>query len=422
MRKRSQSGALALQCHEQAVSDPIPTDPWVSLRLKKGEERRLRGGHPWVFSNEIDTATTLISELSPGQAVEIHDYRGRFVGSGYANPRTLILARLLNRREPRIPLDTLIEQRLHEALILRQRLFSTRFFRLAFAESDGLPGLVVDCYGDVVVAQISTAGMEALTESVLAKLRDLFRPVGILLRNDLPLRELEGLPQYTRVAFGQVPETVILTEHGVEFEVPLLAGQKTGWYYDQRDNRARMARYAPGQRVLDVYSYLGGFGLAAAAAGAKEVVCVDASALALEYLNKNAARNGLQHRVRAIRGDATAVLRELREGGEHFDVVVLDPPAFIKRKKDRVQGLLAYRRINQLAMQVLARDGILVTSSCSYQAERESFAQQVFAGARAQGRELQFLELGFQSRDHPIHPAIPETAYLKTFVARVLAR
>ncbi|MGH8580884.1 MAG: class I SAM-dependent rRNA methyltransferase [Gammaproteobacteria bacterium] len=394
----------------------------MPLRLKKGEEHRLRSGHPWVFSNEIDTTATLISELSPGQAVEVHDYRGRLIGRGYANPRTLILARLLNRGERRIPLDTLIGERLREALMLRQRLFSTRFFRLAFAESDGLPGLVVDCYGDVVVVQISTAGMEALTETVLEKLRDLLQPVGILLGNDMPLRELEGLPQYTRVAFGQVPETVILTEHGVQFEVPLLIGQKTGWYYDQRDNRARMARYAPGQRVLDVYSYLGGFGLAAAAAGAKEVVCVDASALALEYLNKNAARNGLEHCVRAIRGDATAVLRALKEAGERFDMVILDPPAFIKRKKDRAQGLLAYRRINQLAMQVLAPDGILVTSSCSYHAERESFAQQVFAGARAQDRELQFLELSFQSQDHPVHPAIPETAYLKTLVARVLAR
>ncbi|MGH8657419.1 MAG: class I SAM-dependent rRNA methyltransferase [Gammaproteobacteria bacterium] len=409
--------------HDHALNEPIPADhPGVLLRLKKGEERRLRGGHPWVFSNEIDTTTTPISGLSPGQAVEIYDYRGGFIGSGYANPRTLILARLLNRHERRIPLDTLIGERLREALILRQRLFSTRFFRLAFAESDGLPGLVVDCYGDVLVAQMSTAGMEALTETVLANLRDLLQPVGILLRNDMPLRKLEGLPQYTRIAFGRVPETVLLTEHGVEFEVPLLIGQKTGWYYDQRDNRARMARYAPGQRVLDVYSYLGGFGLAAAAAGAREVVCVDASALALEYLNKNATRNGLEHCVRAIRGDASAVLRALKEEGERFDMVVLDPPAFIKRKKDLAQGLLAYRRINQLAMQVLAPDGILVTSSCSYHAEREGFAQQVFAGARAQARELQFLELGSQSQDHPVHPAIPETAYLKTLVARVVAR
>lgn len=397
-------------------------DVWTPLRLKKGEDRRLRAGHLWVFSNEIDTSCTPISGLSPGQPVAVQDYRGQLVGIGYANPRTLILARLLNRGERRMPLDTLIRKRLREALALRQRLFSTRFFRLAFGESDGLPGLVVDAYGDVLVAQINTAGMEALIEAVLASLCELLKPQGILLRNNTPMRELEGLPQYTRIAFGQVPETVILTEHGVEFEVPLLNGQKTGWYYDQRDNRAKMARYAPGQRVLDLYSYLGGFGLTAAAAGAREVVCVDASPIAIEYLNKNAARNGLEHRVRAIRGDAIAVLRELKEGGERFDIVILDPPAFIRRKKDLAPGLQAYRRINQLAMQVLAPDGILVTSSCSYHAERESFAQQVYAGARAQDRDLQFLELGFQSQDHPVHPAIPETAYLKTLVARVLAR
>ncbi len=397
-------------------------DVWAPLRLKKGEDRRLRAGHLWVFSNEIDTSYTPLSGLSPGQPVAVQDYRGQLLGIGYANPRTLILARLLNRGERQMPLDTLIRERLREALVLRQRLFSTRFFRLAFGESDGLPGLVVDAYGDVLVAQINTAGMEALIEVMLASLCELLMPQGILLRNNTPMRELEGLPQYTRIAFGQVPETVILTEHGVEFEVPLLNGQKTGWYYDQRDNRAKMARYAPGRRVLDVYSYLGGFGLAAAAAGAREVVCVDASPIAVEYLHKNAARNGLEHCVHAIRGDAIAVLRELKEGGERFDMVILDPPTFIRRKKDLAPGLQAYRRINQLAMQVLTPDGILVTSSCSYHAERESFAQQVFAGARAQNRELQFLELGFQSQDHPVHPAIPETAYLKTLVARVLAR
>jgi 23S rRNA (cytosine1962-C5)-methyltransferase len=217
-----------------------------------------------------------------------------------------------------------------------------------------------------------------------------------------------------------VPERVALVENGVRFEAPLLTGQKTGWFYDQRDNRARIARYARGKRVLDVFSYLGGFGIQSAAAGAESVLCVDSSATALEGVQINAALNGLQDKVTTLQGDAFDVLKQLREQREHFDIVIVDPPAFIKRKKDMKEGVQAYRRINQMAMQVLAKDGILMSCSCSFHMTRENLLEQMLGAARHIDRSLQILEQGHQGPDHPVHPAITETDYLKAFIGRVL--
>jgi 23S rRNA (cytosine1962-C5)-methyltransferase len=389
------------------------------LRLKKNEDRRLRAGHLWVFSNEVDVVHTPLAELEPGAAVEIQDFRGAPLGAGYVNPRSLIAARLVSRDASR-PLDgALLRGRLSRALALRERIFPSPFYRLAFGEGDGLPGLVVDRFGEVVVAQLTTAGMERLREEVVMALEEVVAPRGILLRNDIPGRALEGLPRYVEVARGEVPEEVELEENGVRFRAPVASGQKTGWFYDHRMNRARLAAYVPGRRVLDVFSYIGGWGVQAAAAGAEEVLCVDASEPALEQLRGNAALNGVEERVRVRRGDAFEVLRALAAEGERFDVVVLDPPAFVKRKKDLKAGEEAYRRIAQMAMEVLVPDGILVSASCSFHVSREMLRDAALRASRRAGRELQLLEEGHQGPDHPVHPAIPETSYLKTFIARV---
>ncbi|HEX8695849.1 MAG TPA: class I SAM-dependent rRNA methyltransferase [Longimicrobium sp.] len=388
------------------------------LRLRKDEDRRLRAGHLWVFSNEVDVERTPLTAFAPGDPVEVQDARGAPLGMGYVNPRSLIAARLVSRdRDARLD-RALLRRRLARALALRDRLFPRPFYRLAFGESDGVPGLVVDRFGDVLVAQVTTAGVERAKDEVVAALRDLLAPAGVLFRNDAPGRALEGLEEYVETAWGEVPELVPLEENGVRFEAPM-AGQKTGWFYDHRINRARMAAYVRDARVLDVFSYVGGWGVQAAAAGAAEVVCVDASAPALEQARRNAALNGVEDRVSERRGDAFDVLRALAAEGEKFDVVVLDPPAFVKRKKDLKAGEEAYRRVNALAMEVLRQDGILVSASCSYHLPRESLQDAMLRAARRQGRSLQILEQGHQGPDHPVHPAIPETAYLKAFVGRV---
>jgi 23S rRNA (cytosine1962-C5)-methyltransferase len=388
------------------------------LILKKNEDRRLRAGHLWVFSNEVDTARTPLKNFAPGDAVEIQSHSGRFIGHGYVNPNSLICARLLSRDAAHLPDRSLLVHRLNIALSLRERLYAKPYYRLVFGESDGLPGLVVDRYSDVLVVQITTAGMERLKGDITAALEKVIKPVGILWRNDVGMRELEGLPLYTDTT-GTVPDTALIEEHGQQFEVPLSGGQKTGWFYDQYDNRARMLRYVPGQRVLDVFSYVGAWGVTAAAKGAREVHCVDSSATALKQVQRNAVLNGVQ--ITGHQGDGFDVLRELHAAGEKFDVVILDPPAFVKRKKDLAAGRDAYRRINQLGMQLLNRDGILISCSCSHHMSAPDLLAAVQAAARHLDRDAQLLEQGGQATDHPVHPAIPETAYLKAFYVRVVA-
>lgn len=389
------------------------------LRLKKNEERRLRAGHLWVYSNEVDTVRTPLTAFAPGQPVLIEAANGKPLGTAYVNPHSLICARLVSR-DPGHMLDrSLLVHRLNVALSLRERLYPQPYYRLVHGEGDALPGLVVDRYGDVLVVQTTTAGMERVRDMLIEALEKVLRPAGVLLRNDSPVRALEGLHTYVEV-LGTVPPQVDLEENGARFRVNVQAGQKTGWFYDQRENRVRLARYVKGMRVLDLFSYVGGWGIQAACAGAAEVLCVDASQEALAQVAVNAGLNGVESRVQTCKGDAFEVLRGLREAREHFDVVVLDPPAFIKRRKDAKAGIEAYQRINQQAMQVLAKDGILVTASCSYHLEAETLQQVVLAASRHLDRSVQILERGRQGPDHPVHAAIPETEYLKALYCRVL--
>lgn len=391
-----------------------------SLRLGKNEDRRIRAGHVWIFSNEVNIKETPLTAFEPGQAVIIEDAGGRPIGSGYVNPNALICARLVSR-DPQYMLDqSLLTHRFNIALSLRDRLFDAPFYRLAFGDSDALPGLIVDRYGDVVVAQLTTAGMERVKSEIIAALNKVVKPRTIILRNDVASRQLEGLASYVETVQGEAPETILLDEHGVKFEVPLLTGQKTGWFYDQRMNRARLRAYTRGTRVLDVFSYLGAWGLQAAAAGADSVTCVDSSVRAVEGITRNAALNGLQDKVNVQREEAFEALARLRADRERFDVVIIDPPAFIKRRKDIPQGTMAYQRLNQAAMQVLAKDGVLISCSCSYHMAREKLRDILLKSSRHLDRFMALIEEGHQGPDHPVHPAIPETAYLKAFFARVL--
>ncbi|MBI2779306.1 MAG: class I SAM-dependent rRNA methyltransferase [Gammaproteobacteria bacterium] len=390
------------------------------LRLKKNEDRRLRAGHLWVFSNEVDTGKTPLTAFEAGQLIEIQDCRGEVIGNGYVNPHSLICARLVSRDPERVLNKSLLVHRLNMALSLREALFDKPYYRLAFGDSDGLPGLVVDRFGDVLVAQITTAGMEQCKDEVVAALDQAIKPSCIVLRNDTSSRAMEGLDSYVETVLGTAPETVTLEENGVQFVAPLLAGQKTGWFYDHRLNRARMQQYVRGKRVLDVFSYIGGWGVQAAAAGASEVACVDSSEAALAAAQHNAALNGVAERVKGMHGDAFEVLKALRAEREKFDVVILDPPAFIKCKKDMRAGLEAYQRLNQQAMQVLGKDGIIISASCSFHLPRPALMDAMLRASRHIDRNLQIIEQGHQGPDHPVHPAIPETNYLKAFIGRVL--
>lgn len=391
------------------------------LRLKKNEERRLKAGHLWVYSNEIDVAKTPLTDLEPGAAIRIEDASGHVMGTGYVNPHSLISARLVSR-DPRYVLDqSLITHRLNIALSLREQCFDKPYYRLVFGESDNLPGLVVDRFDDVLVVQITTAGMERHKQDVIAALEKTLKPSAIVLRNDSPSRQAEALDSYVETISGRLPESVFVEENGTRFEIDVLTGQKTGWFYDHRMNRARMQQYVNGKRVLDVFSYIGGWGLQALTAGASEVMCIDASKSAIDQIHHNASLNGFEDKLASVEGDAFEALKSLRQERERFDVVIVDPPAFIKRKKDFKEGLTAYRRINQMAMQVLNKGGYLVSASCSFHLKREQLHDTILKASRHIDRNAQLVEQGHQGPDHPVHPAIPETDYLKSFTARILA-
>jgi 23S rRNA (cytosine1962-C5)-methyltransferase len=391
----------------------------ADLFLKRREDRRLRGGHPWVFSNEVDTGQSPLSGFRAGEWVNVRAHGGRALATAYVNPSTLICARVVSRRPDR-PLDRRrLVKRIGRALSLRERLYDAPYYRLVFGESDDLPGLVVDRHGDVLVVQIGTAGMERLRDDVVAGLDECLRPRALVLRNDTPARATEGLERYVETVIGEMPETVVVEENSCRFEIAPLTGQKNGWFYDHRENRARLGRYVRGARLLDVFSYVGGWGIQAAVAGAARVLCVDSSESACRLAARNAVLNDCEDRVEILRADAFDALKALRTDGERFDVVVLDPPAFARRRKDLSAAVEAYTRLNRLAMQLLNDGGILLTASCSSHLDSGRFAGALRAAAAAAGRRLQILERGHQAPDHPVHPALAESDYLKMIIASV---
>jgi 23S rRNA (cytosine1962-C5)-methyltransferase len=402
----------------ETQSAPGPAVDWPNLRLKRGEDRRLRAGHLWVFSNEVDTDATPLTQLGVGAMVRVLSDREQFLGYAYVNPHALICARILSRSPVHPPDRSLIVHRLKLALALRERLYSAPFYRWVFGESDALPGLVLDRYGDVVVGQIATAGMEALRADVEAAVASVLAPRALVWKNDGAARELEQLPRQLLTPIGRLPDELQVLESGLSFTVPVAGAQKTGWFYDQRLNREQWrSMIAPGARVLDVCSYAGAWAIAAMSRGASSALCVDSSESALAVAARNAAANGVVLATR--RGDAFEVLDDLVRSGERFDAIVLDPPAFIKRKKDIARGQAAYRKLNQVAMRLLERDALLVSCSCSYHLTPEELTGLIQSAARHSSRFVQVLYSGGQAPDHPVHPAIPETRYLKAFFCRV---
>ncbi|RIA21351.1 SAM-dependent methyltransferase [Ectopseudomonas oleovorans] len=391
-----------------------------SLRLKANADRRLRAGHLWVYSNEIDVAATPLHSFEAGDQAILEAAGGKPLGIVAMSPNNLICARLLSRDVKHVLDKSLLVHRLNVALSLRERLFDQPCYRLVYGDSDLLPGLVVDRFFDILVVQLASATMERHKDDVLAALIQVLKPSGILLKNDSAARDAEGLERYVDTAFGVVPEWVALEENGVKFEAPVIEGQKTGWFYDHRMNRARLAPYVKGKRVLDLFSYIGGWGVQAAAFGASEVFCVDASAFALDGVERNATLNGFAEKVTCVEGDVFAALRELKSAEERFDVVIADPPAFIKRKKDIKNGEAAYRRLNETAMRLLNKDGILVSASCSMHLEEDNLQNILLTSARHLDRNIQLLERGAQGPDHPVHPAINETRYIKSLTVRLL--
>lgn len=389
------------------------------LTLKNNEDRRLRAGHLWVFSNEVDTKKTPLTAFVPGQEVVVTASRGRPLGVATVNPGSLICARMFDT-DPNTRLDAaFFRRRLTDALALRQRLYPTPHYRLVFSEGDFLPGLILDRYGDVVVMQCNTAGTDRLREIILEVILDVIGPTTVIARNDSPARDLEGLPRLVEVIHGPTPEDLEVVEEGAVFRVPALDGQKTGWFYDMRDNRSRLCRYVKGMRVLDLFAYAGAFSVRAAQSGAAAVSCLDSSEPACRMAAANAARNGMEGLVETVRSDAAAFLEDCAATGRTFDVVSLDPPALVKRKKDLEAGLRLYERLNRLAMAVLADDGLLMTCSCSQHVDAYDLRRVFLRAAAANGRRAQILEQGRQGPDHPAHPAMTETEYLKAFIVRL---
>lgn len=389
--------------------------------LKKNEDKRLRLGHLWVFSNEIDTKRSPLEQFSPGDLVQVKTSVGKAMGIAYINPQSLICARLLSRKGSLKCGANFFKERLATALALREKLFAKPYYRLVYGESDGLPGLVIDRFGSVLSLQITTAGIELRKDMLISALLELLSPSAIVLKNDNSQRQLEGLDTESYVVYGQLPESLVIEENEATFKVDILAGQKTGWFYDHRASRAIVATFAKNQRILDLFSYTGAWGIPAALGGAAEVTCVDASEGALALAIENAKLNRVEDKMHFVRSDVFDFLKQARQEGQLYDIIVLDPPALIKRKKDFKQGYEAYRRLNQLALQVLTKNGILVSASCSFHLSAENLQEILRSSGRHIDRHLTFFSCAGQGGDHPIDPAIPETAYLKTFFCTVSA-
>lgn len=390
----------------------------LKIVLGRGEDRRLKGGHPWVFSNEI---REIDGVREPGAAAEVFDAGGGFVGTGYYNPRSLIAVRLLSRSREEIGAPEFYRERIERALAHRRTLYpGMETFRVVHGEGDFLPGLVVDKYGDYLSVQLLTFGMEKRREIIISVLADTFRPRGIVARNDVAVRALEGLEESVEVLYGEVPERVEIEEHGLRLRVNLLEGQKTGHFLDQKENHLLLERLAPGKEVLDSFCYSGSWGVHAAAFGAASVTCIDISERAIALARENSQLNNVARRMDFEVVDAFDRLRSLKAEGRRFDVVVLDPPAFVKSRKALKEAQKGYLTVNRRGMELLRPGGHLITCSCSYHMEREMFRDLLKTAAQLAKREMRLIEVRSQAPDHPVLLAVPETEYLKCFVLQAV--
>ena len=384
-----------------------------SVMLLPGRHRRAESGHPWIYSNEVrmDAAA---KALVPGALVTLRRADGSALGVGMFNPHSLLAVRLLGRDCGRAIGRRFLARRIGRALRLRERLFETPYYRLVHAEADGLPGLVVDRFAGVLAVQANAAGMARLEPLILDALDALLTPAAMVLRNDSPARALEGLSRETRMAKSTLTGPVLVHENGAVFGADLLGGQKTGWFFDQRDNRRFIAELSRDARVLDLYCFTGGFAIQAARARAAAVLGVDSSEPALDLAADAATRNGVAQICVFRRGDAFAETARLAALGERFDLVIADPPAFAKSRKEVGAALRGYRKLTRLAASVTANRGTLFLASCSHSVGEPEFAEAVRRGLADAGRDGRILRTAGAAADHPVHPALPETAYLKT--------
>jgi len=383
------------------------------IRLKARAGRRVRLGAPWVFSNEI-VMDQAAKSLPPGSLIDLKADDGQNIGTGYFNPASLISVRLLTRETGALIDAEFFIAALNRALRRRAALYDEPFYRLVHAEGDGLPGVVIDRFDEIVSVQATTAGMEKLTPELLAALDAAIAPRTVILRNDTPSRALEGLDSYVKAAKGEMPSRIAVSENGARYFADLGGGQKTGWYYDQRDNRAFMAKLARGKSVLDAYCYAGGFAIVAARGGASDVGGIDSSQSALALAEEAAAAN--QVKARFVKADVFDELERLAAAKEKFGVVIADPPPFVKSRKDLEPGAKAYRKLARLAASVTAPEGFLLLASCSHNIPAERFAQECAIGIARAGRNAALIHQAGAGPDHPVHPMLPETAYLKALV------
>ena len=392
---------------------------YPKLYLNKDQHRRVLAGHLWIYNNEINTALSPLSTFQPGDLVQVISANQNLLGVGYINPHTLLCTRLLSSKPNEKINVNFFRERLLRALKQRERLYTEPYYRWVFSESDALPGLVIDRFGDVIAIQINTAGMERLKEVILEAVVALIAPKTVIWRNDTPYREIEGLPLYVGLAYGAEVNEHIVRENHCEFIAPLQLGQKTGWFYDHRDNRLKITRYVKDKTVLDLFCYLGAFSIPMAKAGAKHITAVDSSKSAIEYLKQNAVRNQVEQQIEAIATDAFDFLKTAVEKGLRFDVIVMDPPALIKRKKEAPQGLRAYEKINQLALSLLNPGGVLLSASCSMHLSTDDLMDVLRRASLKASQPISIIEQLHQGPDHPVHSAIAETNYLKGFIATI---
>lgn len=402
----------------RSMSDLIAPKKLPTVRIQPGRHKRAQHGHPWIYSNEIDMDAAA-KALPAGSIVRVTDAGGQPLGSATFNPHTLIACRMLSR-DPGLVVDqAFFEARFRRALAIREDLYDRPWYRLVHAESDGLPALIVDRYGDTLVVQANNTAMDARIDMIVAALDAVLSPAVILLRNDSASRTFEGLAEEVRVAKGTIDGLTRIEENGATFFADLSSGQKTGWFFDQRDNRAFIADLARGRRAIDFYTYAGGFGVLAAQRGATHVTLVDRSAASLDIALKAAEANGVAAKVEARKGDAFTLLEEMGTKGETWDVVICDPPAFVKSRKDLGAGSRAYRKMTKAAAKLVAPGGYLLVASCSHNVEPALFHEEAARGLGEAGRTGRILRFAGAGPDHPVHPLLPETQYLKAMVFAV---
>jgi len=387
------------------------------LLLRQGHDRRIRAGHPWIFSNEI---ARVEGSPEPGDTLEIVSHQGESYGTAYFNPHSLIAARLLCRELISIDEPEFFKSRIKLAAAYRREIYpDLQALRIVHGEGDGLPGLVVDRYGDILSVQFLTLGIDRRRELIVEALNELFSPSAIVARNDVGVRELEGLPQVTEILAGAPPDTTIINEHGLSFRINILRGQKTGHFLDQKENHLALQNRAESRRVLDLFCYSGGWATHAARFGAREVLGFDISAEAVALATENVRLNYQENICRFEKGDAFETLRTLKAAGERFGLITLDPPAFVKSKKKLAEATRGYLTINRRAMELVEPGGYLITCSCSYHMQRDLFLDMLRQAACQAGRAVRLLEMRGQAFDHPVLLACPETEYLKCAVLQV---